>query len=155
MPLVLAHLHAHCFWASLLAAELCSSRHRFLHAKASQHTRQLVSCMVRVLRSREFATVYQLASLAAGRKHGVKQEAYPRQLLASSVYIKYGKVLINAAIQRAFSLHMATPHAKLPRTVLLGVVRGASQKIAETNRLQSLHYWWHDRELCWLLLRNM
>ena len=50
------------------------------------------------------------------------------------MYIKYGKVLINAAIQRAFSLHMATPHVKLPRTVLLGLVRGASQKIVETSR---------------------
>ena len=50
---------------------------------------------------------------------------------------------------------MATPHVKLPRTVLLGLVRGASQKIVETNRPHSPHYWWHDRELCWLLLRNI
>ena len=70
MPLVLVHfqetctlercVHAHCFWASLLAAELCSSRHRFLHAKASQHTRQLVSCMVQILHSRtmHYATMH-------------------------------------------------------------------------------------------------
>ena len=37
--------------------------------------------MVQILPSREFATVYQLASLAAGRKHGVKQEVFPRQRL--------------------------------------------------------------------------
>ena len=78
----------------------------------------------------------------------------PKRLLRS-VYIQYGKVLINATIQRAFSLHMATPHTKPPRAVLLGVVRGASQKTTETSRLPALRCSWHYQELGSPILRNM